>query len=911
MFIIIIQPAKAGTPIVCYSFDLDEREVLNQTINATINGATHSTGAGQYHVGTGAYYLNGTNNYITYNYNDTFMTLDFWANVTADQYLQSIDDITDGPGYFYSGLMGGGSVGKAYVSFEDSDGRVTANGTNTFNDETFHHHVITLNSSSNEIYYYIDTVLEVTLTGIDLNAMGTGSDPLESGRAHDGSYYFSGSGDWAYIDEVKVYNYTFNQTDVNDSYNNSYGRRCASFLTPDTIDISDPLPENYTEFNTVSLPINFTANATIGNWVATLYINDTINQTITNLPSGTNVQVNFSVPFPSSTGTLINYTINVNDGIEITNTTTHLVYIDNFIPGISTSIPTSGQIFMLENLTGTADFIDNFNLFSYNITIDGETIDNQSNINQQYLLNYQLNENLSNYSVGTHEVRLIIADGHINDLNTYSYDFEIEKTNYTDTFNDTVVSLTEQTITLSINKTTSITGTQATLTWNGTIKTAIKNSYTTYDTYTATFTTPKISSSGDINFTWNYNITGTKNSESGTINETQTIVFAPLNITIRDQETNNLITQNVDIVVNTNESANNYSTSTGNIIVNVTGGQHYIDFSSTGYSQNRYYITPTSSSNDTLFLTAYLLNSTDSVNITFLITTELNAPIEGANVNITRVIDSETVTAINKITDLSGSVTVSLDPTIIYTIYISADGYETRSVTVEPNSDNSPYTIALTSIAGAVVSYHQGISYNFTPRNLTLTNNTLTTFGFNFTSTYWTVNACYFQIKDGSNTIVNNTQGYCDVNSGETTLNTNTSRNSTITLIGIITLNGTNVTYQRLYSVSEGYQGSASLMTALESLTNFGKGGFNSFGRILLAVIIITGLTVWTTKNTDFLGEPERILLFIWALTGLFSFIGWLTLPFLTDTFTSQYMVFILISIITVAANLIKWRITT
>ena len=110
----------------------------------------------------------------------------------------------------------------------------------------------------------------------------------------------------------------------------------------------------------------------------------------------------------------------------------------------------------------------------------------------------------------------------IGDLNIVTKTYNLYKINSTISYSAVVMGLVPQTISLSIDN-TGTTHTNAGLIWNGNSKSVTKTT-PSYDYYTSTFITSYFSSDTSISFNWNYNITGTVNSENGTLTYNQTIV---------------------------------------------------------------------------------------------------------------------------------------------------------------------------------------------------------------------------------------------------------------------------------------------------------------------------------------------------------------------------------------------------
>jgi len=176
----------------------------------------------------------------------------------------------------------------------------------------------------------------------------------------------------------------------------------------DSLNISDSLPANNTQFNTLLLSFNLTVNASLP-FNADLYINGTLNQTGL-YSSGSNKLVDFNVSFSNTTEATFTYFFALNTSLDNENTTTKVFHIDNVFPQITTNF-VNDSIYFNTNITGTFNLTDNLNLFSYNISIDGVEIDSAYNLNTTFY-NYNLTTPSALYKPGSHTLTVRTADGH-------------------------------------------------------------------------------------------------------------------------------------------------------------------------------------------------------------------------------------------------------------------------------------------------------------------------------------------------------------------------------------------------------------------------------------------------------------------------------------------------------------------
>lgn len=181
-------------------------------------------------------------------------------------------------------------------------------------------------------------------------------------------------------------------------------------LSPDSLNVSAQSPANNTQFNTQNLNINATVSSSF-NFNATLYINGTINQTKLNLASGQNILVPFNLTFTDPVQRAFTYTISFQDstGFE-KNTSTNLFFIDNVDPVITSNFINRQSVYS-GILAGQFNLSDAFNLYGYEVYIDGVLNSSRAGLNVTfYPLNLTINTSV--LSVGHHTLNLSVSDGH-------------------------------------------------------------------------------------------------------------------------------------------------------------------------------------------------------------------------------------------------------------------------------------------------------------------------------------------------------------------------------------------------------------------------------------------------------------------------------------------------------------------
>jgi len=234
----------------------------------------------------------------------------------------------------------------------------------------------------------------------------------------DEIFYYIGGGDNTSftfdgkIDEFAIFDRNLTLSEVGELWNDGTGLFYS--VTPpapsNTLNLSSTLPLNATQFNVPIINFNLTANAS-NQFNCSIYINDTINVTSYEHSAGSNVFLDFNVTFADDEEGTFNYLVGCWDGLNDTNTTkVEVVYVDQGDPTITTTFA-NGSIYFQNLLTGQFNFSDGLMLFSYNISIDGTSVDQLDQLNTTSYV-YNLSQNISSYFVGVHNLTVKIADGH-------------------------------------------------------------------------------------------------------------------------------------------------------------------------------------------------------------------------------------------------------------------------------------------------------------------------------------------------------------------------------------------------------------------------------------------------------------------------------------------------------------------
>ena len=350
--------------------------------------------------------------------NEHDFSVQYWVN--ADSHNSDFDGLSSHGNADTSGTTGWNNAFASEDSlgllFRTKDGSGTTQNFNatTMNTGTWYNVIITYNATTGAAKLYWDGTQKDSQTR-DPSSFINFDSTFQMGRWSNGE---SASRDFeGLFSDMAVWNKTLDVGNLTALQTNGFD----TFTFPPgppalrTLNISSPLPPNASQFNLNNLSINMTANSSsIVN--ATLYVDGKPNQTVTGLPAGTNIPINFTLFFGNGTEVTFNYQINVSNEIfgitagASNMTVNHTVHIDTVSPNITTNF-IENQLYYNANLTGTFNISDTLNLFSYNISIDGDQIDGDINLATTFL-QYNLSTNLTSLQPGNHTLTIRAADGH-------------------------------------------------------------------------------------------------------------------------------------------------------------------------------------------------------------------------------------------------------------------------------------------------------------------------------------------------------------------------------------------------------------------------------------------------------------------------------------------------------------------
>jgi len=230
--------------------------------------------------------------------------------------------------------------------------------------------------------------------------------------------------------------------------------------------------------------------------------------------------------------------------------------------------------------------------------------------------------------------------------------------------------------------------------------------------------------------------------------------------------------------------------------------------------------------------TLYLLAT--GTPITFQILNSASQPLS----DVLGTAKKGSLTVESKISDAAGLIQFSLDQSTSYTLTFSKDGYITNTQTITPVL--TTYTISMQSVSltGTNTSTSQGISYIISPGNLSLNNGTNYTFSFDIKSSYWNLQLYGFNMTNSSGFFYGKITGTGSAGS-KLSMNINTGNESAILMNYYWIVNNTYANGTKSWVTFNEYNGTGSILRFCNDLSNFSRGGFDSFGRALIAFIII------------------------------------------------------------------------
>lgn len=276
----------------------------------------------------------------------------------------------------------------------------------------------------------------------------------------------------------------------------------------------------------------------------------------------------------------------------------------------------------------------------------------------------------------------------------------------------------------------------------------------------------------------------------------------------------------------------------------------------------------------------YLLPTVSGLFSQFTTVDVLGRAIENVKGTITRTLNGNPITVASGFTDGSGFISFFLDPNILYTGTFEKSGFLTVIETFFPVIDLRTVTMISSLIVtnGSIISLNG--TYQITPTNTTLLNNTNITFGFNVTSgESITLISMNITNTTGSQLLFVSNAGTGFI-SGIVNTSTNTR------LIGefIIQTDDETQIISRTWIIFNFFPGDYSIFRQFTLFTTY---EFSDFIRLLMVIITIIGVLIFMTAGEVIDTSESKIivsLLLIWA----FSIVGWLDTNIVISSASNQ-----------------------
>lgn len=187
-----------------------------------------------------------------------------------------------------------------------------------------------------------------------------------------------------------------------------------------------------------------------------------------------------------------------------------------------------------------------------------------------------------------------------------------------------------------------------------------------------------------------------------------------LTVYIRNEDTNNLILENISVTFYSDTYLVEYSTLTGIFYTNdIPNGAYVIRFESANYSTRYYNVTFNNSAH--LYMNVYLVNSTLSTTMTTVDSTT-GKLLPDTSITMYRFINGSWVVVESHITDISARASFSYLKDIQYKFFISKQGYLNKEFTLDP-IEFSEYTIKMEKSSSSYeMPAYVGVDVTYEPR---------------------------------------------------------------------------------------------------------------------------------------------------------------------------------------------------
>ncbi len=443
----------------------------------------------------------------------------------------------------------------------------------------------------------------------------------------------------------------------------------------------------------------------------------------------------------------------------------------------------------------------------------------------------------------------------------------------------------------------------------------------------------------NISHKWYFNLTGeettaTQNQsiQQVSLDNCSDLTTVALNYTIKDEGNQSLIytgdvtgTYNYNIGSGTGRTFNLVVVNQSNFTICIFpawitfGGNYTLTYNAEDYQQRGFIDNNPSITNITQDIDLFLLADADGIFGIFRTIDTFQANLENVLITMIKVIGASPQTVEIESTDDSGLATFFVNPDVTYTFTFAKAGFATQTFNLRITTSEI-ITVTMGSTAEeSVLPLGTGITYEFTPSNEVPNNGTDTNFTIRVTSSFRNIINCTFFLFNGTALILNTTGVFNGTNCTADIL-LNTGNYTNITSEVRYTLNDTTlnqsffIALQTPYRVRVVYVGDFSLRNFFDDVNAFVEGGFNATTRMIIALIIIVAIVSVATMKLPVVRDPERLVLLVWGLVFLFSYIGWFTvnvdtLPTIRGFSLQKWIIFIITSL-TSASYILRREIT-
>lgn len=291
----------------------------------------------------------------------------------------------------------------------------------------------------------------------------------------------------------------------------------------------------------------------------------------------------------------------------------------------------------------------------------------------------------------------------------------------------------------------------------------------------------------------------------------------------------------------------------------------YVQFLSTGYPQRIWNPSLTDYTATVTNQVLYLLSTADGIYVTFQVINSADQVLSGVFVTAIRSISGNDIEIASGTTGASGTVTFWLSPDFEHLFSFTKTGLNPYSYADTPTQ--SSYTITMGGGATVNNNTFQGIDYSIIPINNSLTNNTVYTFGFNLTSSYWDVSEYGFNLRLANGTVI--TGSSTGTEGTQLTKLFNSTNQSIVYLDYYWVINGTYTNGTKYWVIINSENTGWSIKNFFVDLLAYldsGIFGLDDFG-LNVIVFLVLFISVGMTSYKYGLSSPLGVTTLLFAIT--------------------------------------------